>query len=252
MNNIFASDNFAFCRIRFDKYHCTDNLNGSPMNYLAYMFKGYVKVVSKQVTITANEGELFFIPFGLSYKSHWYGNNEIDFLSFGFAELEAADKMNFNLQKIDCQNEIKELVKKIPVEGYFPGCKALGAFYTALSNVIPFLERNQSISKKEELINKAKRYILLNTDCAVSDIAKECNISEPYLYLLFKEIIGCTPNDYKLTVKCKKGADLLLTTDKTVEEISALTGFSSASHFRRVLKSKVGMTPKEMRKNSSF
>lgn len=105
------------------------------------------------------------------------------FYFFGFAELEAADKMNFNLQKIDCQNEIKELVKKIPVEGYFP---------------------------------------------------------------------GCTPNDYNLTVKCKKGADLLLTTDKTVEEISALTGFSSASHFRRVLKSKVGMTPKEMQKNSSF
>lgn len=70
--------------------------------------------------------------------------------------------------------------------------------------------------------------------------------------MLFKEKAGCTPNDYKLKVKYQKGTELLLTTDKSVEEISAIIGFSSASHFRRVLKSQIGLTPKEVRKNSNF
>ena len=70
--------------------------------------------------------------------------------------------------------------------------------------------------------------------------------------MLFKENVGCTPNDYRLKVKCKKGIEYLLTTDKTVEEISSLTGFSSASHFRRVLKLHMGLTPKEVRKDSDF
>jgi iron complex transport system substrate-binding protein len=70
--------------------------------------------------------------------------------------------------------------------------------------------------------------------------------------LLFKENVGCTPNDYRLKAKCQKGIEYLLTTDKTVEEISALIGLSSASHFRRILKSQMGLTPKEVRKRSDF
>ena len=108
------------------------------------------------------------------------------------------------------------------------------------------------LSKKDEIINNAKKYISANTNCSVVDVARECNISEPYLYLLFKENVGCSPNDYRLKAKCKRGIEYLLTTDKTVEEISALIGLSSASHFRRILKTHVGVTPKEVRKNSDF
>lgn len=70
--------------------------------------------------------------------------------------------------------------------------------------------------------------------------------------MLFKEKVGCTPNDYRLKAECQKGIEYLLTTDKTVEEISALIGLSSASHFRRMLKTHMGITPKEVRKKSDF
>mgnify|MGYP005606256341 CR=1 FL=1 len=41
MSGVFSSDNFNFYRIAFEKYHYTDNRKGSPMNYIAYMLKGW-------------------------------------------------------------------------------------------------------------------------------------------------------------------------------------------------------------------
>lgn len=252
MNMSFLSDNFYFCRIRFERYHYTDNRKGSPMNYIAYMLKGRAEIVSKHITIKINEGDIFFIPINLPYESYWYGDDEIEFLSYGFSNIEAKEKLNFNLQVIDCDKELKNQILKIPTEGSSLSCETLSLFYGALSKIIPYLRQNQPVSKKDEIINRAKKYISANTNCSVTDVARECHISEPYLYLLFKENFGCTPNDYRLKAKCKKGIEYLLTTDKTVEEISALIGLSSASHFRRILKSHMGLTPKEVRKRSDF
>ena len=96
MNISFSSDSFNFLRIHFEKYHYTDNRKGSPMNYIAYMLKGRAEIVSKHTTIKINEGDIFFIPVNLPYQSYWYGDDEIEFLSYGFSNIEAQEKLNFH------------------------------------------------------------------------------------------------------------------------------------------------------------
>ena len=252
MSGVFSSNDYYFCRIRFENYHYTDNTKGSPMNYIACMLKGRAKIVSESVALDIKEGDIFFIPLNLRYESYWYGDNEIEFLSYGFSSIESKEKLNFNLQIIECDKALKTQIQKIPTEGNSLSCEALSIFYGALAKIIPYLRQSQPVSKKDEILRNAKKYIRSHTDCSVTEVAQSCFISEPYLYMLFKERAGCTPNDYRIKAKCKKGIEYLLTTDKTVEEISALIGLSSASHFRRILKSHMGLTPKEVRKNSGF
>ena len=72
------------------------------------------------------------------------------------------------------------------------------------------------------------------------------------MYEIFKKATGITPNDYKQKVLCDEGIELLLTTNKKVEEIASLTNFSSSSYFRKVLKKHTGSTPREIRKNRGF
>lgn len=252
MNNIFSSNNFAFFKLHFDTYHYTDNRCGSPENYLAYMQKGKAKIVSKQKTIYVNEGDIFVIPYKLPYQSYWYGTPDVIFHSYGFKEIESCESLHFDLQVIPSDPELTELVRSIPIEGTSIHCETLSVFYHALSKLIPVLQSSSPLSKQDEIIFNAQKYISEHTDCSVTDVAGHVFISEPYLYMLFKEKTGDTPNDYRLKVICQKGIEYLITTDKTVEEISSLVGLSSASHFRKILKKHTGLTPHEVRKNNLF
>lgn len=252
MYGIFDFNNFAFNRYTFNKYHYTDSRSGALMNYFAYMIKGNAKLVTKTETVKIKTGDIFFIPVNLPYESYWYADGEIEFLSFGFINLETGKKLNLSIQAVDCPESIKPEIQKIPTEGFDVSFKALGMFYILLSDIMPYLKKTPKKSNKQEILKSAEKYISLNPDCTVKELAQKLYISESYLYLLFKENLGCSPHDYSLKAKCRKGINYLLTTDKTLEEISDLTGFSSASHFRRVLKAQTGMLPKEIRKNNEF
>jgi len=251
MNNTILNDKFIFSHLRFNEYHYTDNRKGSPMNYLAYMIKGHAKIVSNHKTITVNEGDVFFIPKELSYQSYWYGNNEISFLSFGFSELGTKENTKFDLQTIPSNIKLINKLVSIPTNGNKVKCKGLSIFYDVMSDVIPYLTYPAE-SKDEMTVDKIKRCIRSHPHCSLSEIANMCTISQPYLYSLFKKIAHITPNDYRQKVLCEMGVDLLSTTDKKVEEIADMLGFSSSSYFRKVLKKHTKSTPRELRKKKAF
>lgn len=247
MNIALFDNNFIFNKIKFKNYHYTDHTMGSPLNYLAYMIKGRAKIVSDKKTLTINEGDVFYIPLHLPYESYWYGE-EIVFLSFGFSELFTPENEELTLQIVPCDNSLKEKISSLPYGEV--NCQALSSFYGIMSEIIPIMERS-SLSKKDMIMRTAVSYINTHPDCSVSEIAEACYISEPYVYVLFREKLSCTPNEYRQNQLVKKGVELLVRTDKKVEEISVMLNYSSASYFRKQIKKHFGMSPREIRKNSA-
>lgn len=251
MLNVLSNHNFHFRKFRFETCHYTNCLEGSPENYIAYMVKGCARIVSAQTTISVREKDVFFIPNNLSYESFWHGEN-IEFISIGFSNIEADEELCFGLQIVKCDESIKELLKHFPINQESITCEMLSAFYKLLAKLIPYLQRHEAPSKKDIFLKEAQNYIKDNINCTMADVARHCYISEAYLFAIFKEKAGYTPNDYRLKCKCVKANEYLVTTDKTIEEISEQTGFSSAAHFRRTLKKYTGMTPREIRKRRGF
>lgn len=245
MNNIIFNKSFNFVMHSFRKYHYTDNTKGAPCNFLAYMIKGRAKIVSAKKTIEINGGDVFYIPKHLPYESYWYGNDEVSWLSFGFSDLFTDENNDVSLQIILCDKATKNRIASFPYGNVT--CRNLSIFYDIMADILPDMEHSFP-DKEVFLLRSAVEYINGHLDCSVSDIAKECFISEAYVYVIFRNILGCTPNEYRCRQLTKKGAELLMYTDKKVEEISNILNLSSSSYFRKLMKKYLNATPQEIRK----
>lgn len=72
------------------------------------------------------------------------------------------------------------------------------------------------------------------------------------LYLLFKQIIGLTPNEFILKVKLDEAMSLLRNNPEyNISEISFQLGFSSPRYFSKCFKSFFGVSPQKIRRKDS-
>jgi AraC-like DNA-binding protein len=84
----------------------------------------------------------------------------------------------------------------------------------------------------------------LNRVIKLNEIAARTHMSPFYLNRIFREEIGVPPYTYLLQTRIKKSIDLLMKTDSITEAAFCL-GFSDQSHFTRLFKKDVGITPKQ-------
>ena len=79
-------------------------------------------------------------------------------------------------------------------------------------------------------------------------LAREAGLSRPHFFKLFKKQMGITPNLYLNTLRAEQAIEDLMTSDKTVTEISYDLGFSSQASFTRFFTSNVGIPPSDYRR----
>ena len=78
---------------------------------------------------------------------------------------------------------------------------------------------------------------------SLDEICQKFYISKNQLIRLFGRHTGYTPYEYIKRHRLMKACELLQTSDKSVQEVSALTGFSTPSHFIAQFKKQYGLTP---------
>jgi hypothetical protein len=138
MNPSFFSDSFRFLNINLKKKsHYTDARSGCPAYYLAYMIAGHAKIVSDEKTIYIKEGDVFYIPKGLRYRSHWYPEGE--FYSFGFGWFPAEEGAGCALQKIECTPAALALLAELESD-LTVSPLSIGRLYRFLGEVRPAMQ----------------------------------------------------------------------------------------------------------------
>ena len=84
-----------------------------------------------------------------------------------------------------------------------------------------------------------------NPDFTIKTFCKEIGMSHPSLYKKVKAVSGLTVNVFVRYLRLRKAAELLINTDKTIVEITYITGFNDVKYFREQFNKLFEMNPSE-------
>ena len=98
----------------------------------------------------------------------------------------------------------------------------------------------------EKALESVKRNID-NTEYSVSTLCGDVGMSKTQLNRKLQSITGLTPLQFIRSVRLKKAAQLLLSTDCSISEAADLAGFNSIKYFNIHFKEEFGMTPTRFR-----
>lgn len=87
----------------------------------------------------------------------------------------------------------------------------------------------------------------IDTKLTLDDISEHFSISKQHLIRIFKKVSGSTPHSYFNNIKITKATTFLLSTKDSIESIGERLFFSDASHFIRVFKKYMHMSPTKYR-----
>ena len=250
MHQSIFSESFAFRQYTYRTYHYNDARNGNDCHYLGYMREGEGLMVGETVSLRVQKGELFYIPMGLRYESHWSGTPEAVLDSYAFTIFPHSDSVCYGLQKIPVSDEIREHLEALASHKTVD-CFSIGKLYLLLDAMRPQMIGENQVGK-QAAVQEALRYMQGCKEFSVPALARHCHMSESGVYAAFRTVKGCTPVEMWHHVLAERAVNLLVTTDLSVEEISEKLGFCSASYFRKILREVTGETPRRIRKREGI
>ncbi|MDF7799054.1 helix-turn-helix domain-containing protein [Pontiellaceae bacterium B1224] len=78
-------------------------------------------------------------------------------------------------------------------------------------------------------------------------LAKKSHLSNRQFTRVFEKCIGRPPIAHLMFVRCRKAAELLINTDRTITDIAFDCGFSDSNYFTRCFRKSMNKTPKQYR-----
>ena len=98
----------------------------------------------------------------------------------------------------------------------------------------------------EQIVRKIQHYLSLHLDRVISldELSRHCNLSADYLGHIFKKEAGISPHAYAMSLRIEQAKQLIGEGSMTLAEISGRLAFSDTSHFSRVFKAAVKISPR--------
>ena len=249
MNDTLFTKSFGFYEIHRGKRAYTDMRSGSPMHYIAYMLRGHARILSESEEITAEAGELFYIPKGLPYRSYWQDEEDVAFLSLGFPYLPNAEGKSYPLQRLPNTEETLSLLRRVPISGRV-GADGIAALYALVAHFLPLM-RESEVCRSRKAVSLCEDLLRENPSLSSAELARALGLCESALYAAFEKVGKETPHEMKTRILFEKAKDLLTTTETPIEAISERLGFCSCTYFRKRFKAHFGISPREMRKGAA-
>lgn len=215
---------------------------------LAFIVKGRCDMVAEDgQTLSISEGDVWFLPKHIPYRSSWTANGTVEFLYVEF-DLDSCSVSYNRFQRIHAPDSLPLFKKTLSSYNSGDTVGALSGLFAILERFLPLLSHR--IDSNHSRILPALNYLHENyaSPVSVSKLAKLCAMSESYFYSVFKSATAESPIEYKNTLKIDN-AVRLIEQGETLESVCEALSFSSPAFLRRLVKRQTGMLPKDIKKN---
>lgn len=204
------------------------------------VFIGAFNTIKKVYTSSFHEHHTFSIIFS-------QGSPESDGFSFSYLPIIFDEIVCKNIAKY-----IDLLIMEFKISGA-NGLKTISYVYRILEMIDSY---STTADSKNELygntryVNKAKKYIVENTDKKISieDVAAAINVTPQYLCNIFKKVTGITVVTYINQLKLEKIKNLVINNGLTLRQASEIVGLCDESYTSRLIKKHYGKSISELKK----
>lgn len=237
-----------------------------PFTYFYYLAEGFGKLSIESEMVEVHAGDLIIINSNIGHTMYLDKDiANIKYFGFGIESISIAglvDDASKAINYFHIDNRDKSLKFEDYFEDIYNEYKGNDIFSNSLANavastlVINLLRKyRKSITvKHDKKINRQIDYIKsyidtnYNEDIKLEDLSSMAYMNKFHLISEFKQSYRITPIEYLILKRIEISKNLLISTNHTMEEISALVGFNSQSYFNQVFKKKVGQTPSQFRR----
>lgn len=125
----------------------------------------------------------------------------------------------------------------------------LGVFLSIIAGGVDLAERPET-DRGNEYVRKAVSFIQSNYCNAikVTDVADYVCVNRSYLYTLFQNSLGMSPQQFLTAFRIAKAKELLESTTYPIESIALSCGYGDALVFTKAFRNQRGMSPSAYRK----
>ena len=124
----------------------------------------------------------------------------------------------------------------------------IDALTRSVSEYKPSEGKVKDLYIKEALAFIENNYML---SISVEDIAESSGLNRSYFGKIFREAVGKSPQEFLISYRMIKAAELLKRTRYSVSQIGAAVGYPNQLHFSRAFKSVYGVSPRNWRNANS-
>ena len=205
-------------------------------------------------SVNVKEGEVIFLPQGISYEIRVVSDCESRFTGITF-QADLCDPQP-SCYSLDNFSDGAYIGNHFP-EMWNPGTqsdkyKCMSLFYALLAYISGIENTDYAYKKKFEIIAPAVNYLKTHIyDCSlkVDTLHLMCGISDTYFRKIFASRFGTTPQNYIIGKRIAQAESIIAGGDfDTISEVALAVGYSDPLYFSRAFKKKYGISPSNMNK----
>ena len=222
--------------------------------YFLYLQKG---------RLNTGDGVLFsgdFIIFEPNYTYSYQGEGETSYLFVHFSGSEAKELIQSKglpfatPMHIGIHTSIKSRFEYLFQEFMILDLESPQIMTALLNEIIALTSRYIKGTSMKKIPLKSIQYINFHytENLTVKQLADIENMSLTKYRQLFKKHTGVSPLDYIITRRINAACRMLETSNCSISEIAAKSGFSDPYYFSRIFKKKMGISPHKYRKTETY